>query len=223
MKAMKTNQQSLNRPMARFTDFMQSEEDVPVHRHRAILDRIREGYALATADGHLLSVNLAFAQMLGCQSHEEALALNLHSDIFANPYERIYLMKEARDKCTATMSVSWRRRDYTQFEVMVSYYGVKKECSKTERFEIVVEDLTEKNRLESQLMHSQRLQSLGQLAGGMAHDFNNMLTVIYGSASLLSYDLKSQPHLVSQLERIISACKQASELTKNLLCFSHQK
>jgi len=219
---MKPAQQKIDRTSSLVLEF-KSSENVPLHRHRAILDRIHEGYALANADGRLLTVNLALAQMLGCGSREEALLLNLQRDIFVNPYERIFLIKEAREKGSATLSVSWQRRDHSAFEVMLSVYRVIKDSGTSESFEIIAEDLTERKNLETQLMHLQRLQSLGQLASGMAHDINNMLTVIYGSASLLSFELKSQNQLLPQVDRIATACKSAAELTKNILSFGRQK
>jgi signal transduction histidine kinase/ActR/RegA family two-component response regulator len=83
-------------------------------------------------------------------------------------------------------------------------------------------DTSERNQLEAQLRHRQRLDSLGQLAGGVAHDFNNMLTAIMGSAELLTMRLGFGHPLSATSERIISTCKRAADLVRKLLTFSRR-
>jgi PAS domain S-box-containing protein len=78
-------------------------------------------------------------------------------------------------------------------------------------------DVTERMELEQQLGHAQKMEALGRLAGGVAHEFNNLLTVILGHAQLL------KPESVRDEQRaIIAAAEGAAELTRNLLSFSRQ-
>jgi len=84
-------------------------------------------------------------------------------------------------------------------------------------------DCTERKGLEDQLRHSQKMEAVGQLAGGVAHDFNNMLTVILGSANLLRGRLKDDDPLQSMVRDIEKAAERAGSLTRELLTFSRRE
>ena len=84
-------------------------------------------------------------------------------------------------------------------------------------------DLTEIKRLEAQLLQSQKMEAVGQLAGGVAHDFNNILTAITGYASLLKMQIHSDEVLLPYVEPIISSAEKAAQLTQGLLAFSRKQ
>jgi two-component system cell cycle sensor histidine kinase/response regulator CckA len=87
----------------------------------------------------------------------------------------------------------------------------------------IARDVTERKQLEEQLRQSQKLEAIGQLAGGVAHDFNNLLTVIGGYSSMLLRKFrKDSPHR-SGLEEIQKASDRASVLTRQLLAFSRKQ
>jgi two-component system, cell cycle sensor histidine kinase and response regulator CckA len=84
-------------------------------------------------------------------------------------------------------------------------------------------DITERKRLEVELLHSQKMDAVGQLAGGVAHDFNNMLTVITGySAILLDVLDRADPNR-ADIEEIKGAADRAAGLTRQLLAFSRKQ
>ncbi|MEC7583828.1 MAG: ATP-binding protein [Planctomycetota bacterium] len=74
--------------------------------------------------------------------------------------------------------------------------------------------------INAQLLQSQKMEAVGRLAGGMAHDFNNILTVVMGNEELLSESVKHNPEAREQVRAIGDACGRASALTKQLLAFS---
>lgn len=91
---------------------------------------------------------------------------------------------------------------------------------------VFVRDITEQRSLEEQLRQSQKMQAIGQLAGGVAHDFNNLLTVIQGNAALMRCEAghptgaSESAHPTSE---ILAACERASSLTRQLLAFSRRQ
>lgn len=81
----------------------------------------------------------------------------------------------------------------------------------------------EKERLKVQLYHAQKMESIGQLAGGVAHDFNNMLEVILGYSELAIEQLGQEHSLFSDLQEIYKAAKHSANLTRQLLAFARKQ
>lgn len=85
------------------------------------------------------------------------------------------------------------------------------------------ESLTAQKRLEEQFRQAQKMEGIGQLAGGVAHDFNNILTVIHGHASLLQATGKLEGVAARSAEQIVEAAERAATLTTQLLTFSRRR
>jgi two-component system cell cycle sensor histidine kinase/response regulator CckA len=85
-----------------------------------------------------------------------------------------------------------------------------------------VEDITERLSLESQLRQSQKMESIGQLAAGVAHDFNNMLTIIQGHAGMLMTRPNMTPQALDSAQAVFFASERAASLTRQLLMFSRK-
>ena len=85
-----------------------------------------------------------------------------------------------------------------------------------------VTDITDRLSLEAQLLQAQKMESVGQLAAGVAHDFNNMLTVIQGHTGMLMARSDSPPELRDSLQAIFFAAERAAGLTRQLLLFSRK-
>ncbi len=92
------------------------------------------------------------------------------------------------------------------------------------------DDITERKQIEAeqeklreQLFHSQNLASVGKLAGGVAHNFNNLLTVIMGYASLLNMELEEKNQLKDYTQKILKSSQTAADLTQSLLAFSRKQ
>jgi len=84
-------------------------------------------------------------------------------------------------------------------------------------------NITEKKKLEALFLQSQKMEAVGQLAGGVAHDFNNLLTVISGHCELLKMQLQSEDPLMDDVNQIRAAASRAGQLTKQLLTFSRKQ
>ena len=84
-------------------------------------------------------------------------------------------------------------------------------------------DLTEKQAAEAQLRHAQKMDAVGQLTGGVAHDFNNILTVITGTIGILEEAVADQPELAAIARLIDEAAERGANLTKHLLAFARKQ
>ncbi len=91
------------------------------------------------------------------------------------------------------------------------------------RVALVLRDVSEQRKLEAQLLQAQKMEAVGQLAGGVAHDFNNILSIILGYSELLRPALSGEPKHLERLEQVLSAADRASQLTRALLAFSRKQ
>ncbi|PWU12764.1 MAG: hybrid sensor histidine kinase/response regulator [Terriglobia bacterium] len=119
------------------------------------------------------------------------------------------------------MDLMARRRDGADFPVEVSLSYVEIEGSV---FAIAfVSDISQRKQLEEQLVHAQKMEAVGRLAGGVAHDFNNMLTVISGYTRMILDELSTLDPLREYAEEIGRAADRAGAITNQLLAFSRRQ
>lgn len=113
------------------------------------------------------------------------------------------------------------RKDGKKINVLLAIAPLLGPDSRPTAFIAVYMDLTERRLLEEQLRQSQKMEAIGTLAGGVAHDFNNILTVISSYSSMLLMD-DAYPDIRADLEEIGTAARRATGLTRQLLTFSRK-
>jgi two-component system, cell cycle sensor histidine kinase and response regulator CckA len=121
-----------------------------------------------------------------------------------------------------------RRKDGTIFPVEVlssfcKYVGQEYIFSFIRNTTELKQAEEEKERLQAQFLHSQKMEAVGRLAGGVAHDFNNMLSVIIGYSELAKNELSPNDPLYLKVEQILKAANKSADLTRQLLAFSRQQ
>ena len=114
-----------------------------------------------------------------------------------------------------------RRSDGTEFPAEITISRINLEGK--EGFTLWMRDLTERRVLENQLWHAQKMEAVGRLAGGVAHDFNNLVTVISGYSDLLLMSLAKENPLRRHVEEVKKAGDRAASLTRQLLAFSRRQ
>jgi PAS domain S-box-containing protein len=115
------------------------------------------------------------------------------------------------------------RRDGTAFPMLMTGHVVKDEHGAPECFAATAIDLSERKELESQLQQAQKMESVGRLAGGVAHDFNNMLGVILGHTDLALMRVDPASPLQTDLMAIRKAAEHSADLTRQLLTFARKQ
>jgi two-component system, cell cycle sensor histidine kinase and response regulator CckA len=185
-----------------------------------IFDLSPDMLCTATLDGHLTRVNAAFTQVLGYTT-EELL-------------RRPFLELVHPDDLDATMRELSRLREGHTTIAFANRYRVSDGSYKWLDWHsacdpsggviyAVARDRTERRQLEEQLRHAQKIDALGQLAGGVAHDFNNVLTAMTGFADLALQSLHERDPVRQEVEAIVSAGESAAALTRQLLAFSRRQ
>jgi len=114
-----------------------------------------------------------------------------------------------------------QRKDGTTFPMDLSVGEAKQDDATS--FVGIIHDLTERKRIEEQLVQAQKMEAVGQLSGGIAHDFNNLLTVIVGNAEVVLDRLRVRDDLRQPIDMIIGAAERGAELTRRLLAFSRRQ
>ncbi|BCG46611.1 Two-component system sensor histidine kinase [Citrifermentans bremense] len=116
-----------------------------------------------------------------------------------------------------------RKKDGELFSEHATISPIRNKDGVITHFLAIKEDITERKLLEAQLFQSQKMESIGRLAGGVAHDFNNMLSVILGSAQLAMRCVTEGTPVWQDLEQIVQAGKRSSQITRQLLAFSRKE
>ena len=121
------------------------------------------------------------------------------------------------------LEIIQKRRDGTPLTLSLALAPLYEGMSASPGVIGLAADLTERKKLESQLRQSQKMEAVGQLAGGVAHDFNNLLTAIMGYTSLLLKAIPQDDPKHQDLLEIDRAAARATELTQQLLAFSRRQ
>jgi two-component system cell cycle sensor histidine kinase/response regulator CckA len=194
-------------------------------KFRAIFERIAVGICLTDLDDRIVEANQEFQTMLGYGAEE------LHHKYFAefvHPEDSSADLSFHKETPTGECDHYEMQKRFIRKDGGVIWSHLKvslvRARSGEPKFTIrIVEDITERKRLESQFVQSQKMETVGRLAGGIAHDFNNLLTVIRGYNQLISTGLEEGNPLRANIEEVLKATERAEELTNRLLAFSRRQ
>jgi len=197
------------------------EKEVNMLAHA--IKSISECVSVTDMNENILFINESFIQTYGYSKDE----------LVGKPISLVrshYNPKELVDNILPqTLSGGWkgelfqRKKDGSEFPVALSTSVIRDEKDKAIAMIGVTSDISERHQLEEQIRQAQKMEAIGRLAGGVAHDFNNILTVINGYSELLLLSLKEGNPIFKKLEEIYRAGQRAGSLTKQLLAFSRNQ
>ncbi|MDO8794850.1 MAG: response regulator [Vicinamibacterales bacterium] len=191
----------------------------------AALNAAANAIFITDIHGTIVWVNPAFTALSG-YSAEEAIGKNPRDLIKSDGHDQSFF-KDLWDTILAGQvwhgEVTNRRKDGRLYSEDQTITPVKDERGEITHFIAIERDLTEQRRLEARFLQAQKMETVGRLAGGISHDFNNLLTVINGTAEMALAQLRADDPLRTDLEEIHRAGDRAAAMTRQLLAFSRQQ
>lgn len=213
--------------LADITERKHSEEALKQaeEKYRTIFENAVEGIYQTTPDGRYLSANPALARMLGFDSPEELIGNR--TDIATQEYVKPEMraeFTETLEKHGLVQNFEYQayRKDGKIIWVSENARVVRDSQGGILHFDGTVEDITHHRELEEQLRQMQKIEAIGRLAGGVAHDFNNILMAISSYAELLDRKLTDDAARRYASE-IVKATDRGSSLTEGLLTVSRKQ
>lgn len=193
-------------------------------RYRFLAENARDVISLHDPEGRFLYASPAAARMLGYRP-EELLGVPIAA--FLHPEERERVMSEnarmsAGEVPSVTLQHRVRRKDGGFAEVETISSAVPDDSGAVRQVLRITRDLTERKRLESRFFESQKLETIGMLAGGVAHQFNNILVGINGAVEMLSLLLAGNAEAEKYIAMIERNGARAVELTQQLLAYARR-
>ena len=198
-------------------------------KYRTLFELSADAIMLARADGEILDVNLAMPRITGYSKKEikelgevKIIAPEVLEDTINDRTSQV------EERGWFNVETLWVGKDGSR--IPVSVLGKTMEISGDTLFEVIGRDITqrkkaekEKQNLEEQVRQSQKMEAVGQLAGGVAHDFNNLLTAILGYSDFLVTDPGLDKVQKKYIGEIKKAAERAAALTHQLLAFSRKQ
>jgi PAS domain S-box-containing protein len=187
-------------------------------RYRGIVETTSEGVVLLDGDGRIGYANDRFAGMVG-RPRADLPDVSVLDLVMATDRPAVeQALAEVRGSAATQLEVGLHAHDGRVVWARVALTARVGDDGETTGALAMVADVTEQKTIEAQLRQAQKLDAVGQLAGGLAHDFNNLLTVIDGYAALLI--VGADEATARDLAMIRDAAARASALTRQLLTFS---
>jgi len=197
-----------------------------IERLTVTLNSIDEGVITTDTEGNVVSVNSTAEKLTGWP-HAEAVGKPLvkmfhivhekSRERRSNPVEKVMRVGGAAGLQTSTVLIA---RDGTERIISDSAAPIRDEQGNIYGVVVIFRDITEKQKSEVELLNESKLESVSVLAGGIAHDYNNILTGIIGNISLARMSAHSAEMLMSRLDAMEKSALRAKDLTQQLLTFA---
>ncbi len=193
---------------------------------RATMDSIEEGVISTDWEGRIVQMNRRAEILTGVPRKEgeggscaDILPLTRNSGKPVFPVDEV-LREERRNRIFGNLLFQDPRGK--EYILALSCSPIRDGSENIRGAVMVFRDITEEKMIQKQLIHTEKMDTLGQLAGGITHDFNNMLGGIMSSAQLIKPYLRTDEKAAGYLDILISTVRKAGDLTKELLLFSRK-
>ncbi len=192
-------------------------------RFRSLFENVLEGVYQSTPDGRILAANPMLLRMLGAANEAELNDVDIAHDLYVDPNVRKRLLERLEHEGGfQNVEYELRRRDGGVIAVRENARVVRDDDGAVLYYEGTLTDITPGKRNEEELRRQQEAESLSRLAGAIAQDFNNALTVITGYSRLALSELPSTHPARPSAGQVLRAAESAMALTTRLLSFGDQ-
>ncbi|MBI5016277.1 MAG: PAS domain S-box protein [Deltaproteobacteria bacterium] len=192
-------------------------------KYRVFFEDDLTGDFLSSPEGRLTACNPAFARIFGFSSPEAAVGFDL-TGLYPSPAQRLELIERlVRERRLEYLELGLRRLDGEAVHVVANLIGRFDESGELREIRGYLFDDTGRKKLEVQLLQAQKLESVGQLAGGVAHDFNNILAGIMGHAELAVARAPDGHPTRRHMAQVVDLAERAAGTTRRLLAFSRRQ
>jgi len=188
-------------------------------KFRGLAENVPIGIAISTPEGRVIEVNPAMLEMFGYR-REEILRLPA-SAIYDNPKDMERFLGLLRKGEVKGMELDLRRSDGTTLRGLVN--STTHKTARGEYIFTALQDITGYKKMEEHLRHAQKMEAIGHLTGGVAHDFNNRLSAIMNYGYLLKMKMPEDDPLRVHVEQILGISEKAASLTQGLLAFGRKQ
>ena len=191
-------------------------------KFRNLFESSMDTIYLSSVEGKFIDINPAGEGLLG-YSVDELLELDI-IEIYMNNEDRKRFQKTIEEEGSVRdYEITLKKKDGTLIDCLVTATIRSNDDGNMIGYQGIIRDISEKKRLEGQLIAAQKMEAIGTLAGGIAHDFNNILSTILGYSSYLKSKVPEGDTTLHQgLEVIENSSVRASELTSQLLAYSRR-
>ncbi|MCF8112321.1 MAG: response regulator [Desulfotignum sp.] len=211
-------QQEINKHKKSQQALQKSEE-----RYRAYFEENIAGAYISSPAGRLIACNREYLRIFGFSDRRQALDTAL-TDIYSIKADRQkFLESLLKNGRVSGYETTFKKTDGTLVHLIENAAAVFDENGNLQHIRGFLLDVTEKRSLEAQLIQTQKMESIGRLAGGVAHDFNNMLNVILGHTELALDKVDPSAPLHNNLQQIRKAASHSADITKQLLGFARKQ
>ena len=206
------------------TERKQAEEELlkSEQRYRTLFEDSIDAVYITTRDGKFIDANQSGLDLFG-YSREEMASVNA-LQLYVHPSDAGKFEKEIGEKgFLRDYEITFRKKDGTEMDCLLNTTLRRANDGSILAYQGIIRDITEQKKLEAQFRQAQKMEAIGILAGGVAHDFNNILTTIIGNASLALMKVSKDDPLREEIEEIREAGERAASLTRQLLAFSRKQ
>ena len=194
-------------------------------RFRSIYEQAAVGIEQVALDGRLLMANPALCNMLGYAESElltKTVEEITHEDDFRRESRLIEEMRQGQ-RPFYEMEKRYHHRDGSLVWAQATSSMVSNAAGEPQSRISVIQNMSERMRVEEQLRQSQKMEAIGRLAGGVAHDFNTLLNVMLGYSELVLADLPEGDPRRERVQQIQQSAEAGAMLTRQLLAFSRRQ
>src|SRR6056297_976566 len=208
------------------TDLKEVEDNLrkSEKKYRLLYNSIRDAILIADTDRIITDCNQAFTKLFGYKKEEVVGKKTFY--VYANEGEFEELGEKINENYGEDSFLQiqhYRKKNGEIFPGETAVYYLKNEQGEVTGFVGLISDISDRLELQQQLAHSQKMESIGRLAGGVAHDMNNLLMPILGYTKMLKRDETIENEHKDILEEIIKASNRAKDLVSQLLAFSRKQ